>query len=263
VDRPPSTVEPSSEAPTDPAATDPAAPDELPELTKRSIVASVVKRGGPRLLEASFIPSALFYTALTFGSIGVAYLVAIGWTYGCLGRRLWQGAQVTGVLVLASVGITIRTALAVGSGSQFVYFAQPIIGTVITAGVFLASIAFGKPLIARLAHDFWPITAEQAEIPRVRRLMVGLTVLWAGVNLATASMTLILLLSLDVTTFLAAKQVTGLAITTSAIAVTIAWSHRTACAEGIIAPSTRRRDRRSAPTAIPGLAEPALLPLAA
>ena len=239
--------------------------DELPELSKRTIVASVVKRGGPRLLEASFIPTALFYTALTFGSIGIAYLVAIAWTYGCLGRRLWMGAPVTGVLVLASVGITIRTALAVGSGSTFVYFAQPIIGTVITAGVFLVSIALGRPLIGKLATDFWPITPEQSELPRVRRLMTGLTVLWAGVNMATASVTLVLLLSLDLTTFLAAKQLTGLAITTTAIAVTIAWSHRTASAEGIIAPSRRRgRGRRiEAATTLAPAAEPPLLPLAA
>lgn len=221
-----------------------------------------MKRGGPRLLEASFIPTALFWTALTFGSIGVAYAVAICWTYGCLGRRLLQGTQVTGVLVLASVGITIRTALAVGSGSTFVYFAQPIIGTLITAGVFLISIALGRPLIAKLAHDFWPITPEQAEIPRVRRLMIGLTVLWAGVNLATASVTLVLLLSLDLTTFLAAKQVTGLAITVTAIAITITWAHRTASAEGIIAPS--RRARRGG-LVVPVAADPAptLLPAAA
>lgn len=236
---------------------------ELPELRKRTIVASVVKRGGPRLLEASFIPSALFYTALTFGSIGAAYLVAIAWTYGCLGRRLLMGAQVTGVLVLASVGITIRTALAVASGSTFLYFAQPVIGTVITAGVFLVSIALGRPLIGKLAHDFWPITPEQSELPRVRRLMIGLTVLWAGVNLATASVTLVLLLSLDLTTFLAAKQVSGLAITMTAIAVTIAWSHRTASAEGIIAPS-HRASRRAVLVPASGLdPEPALLPLAA
>ncbi|MGN6694154.1 MAG: hypothetical protein ACTHN0_08250, partial [Aquihabitans sp.] len=80
----------------------------------------------------------------------------------------------------------------------------------------------------------------------------------------TASVTFILLLSLDLTTFLAAKQVTGLAITISAIAVTIVWSHRTASAEGIIAPSRRRRSRRdevTGPTAT--VAEPVLLPLAA
>jgi hypothetical protein len=73
--------------------------------------------------------------------------------------------------------------------------------------------------------------------------MVGLTVLWAGVNLATASVTLVLLLSLDLTTFLAAKQLTGLAITITAIAITITWAHRTASAEGIIAPSRRRSAR--------------------
>ena len=237
--------------------------EALPELKKRTIVASVAKRGGPRLLEASFIPSALFYTALSFGSIGAAYLVAIAWTYGCLGRRLWLGAPVTGVLVLASVGITLRTALAVGSGSTFVYFAQPIIVTIGTAAVFLVSIALGRPMIAKLAHDFWPITPEQSALPRVRRLMVGLTVLWAGVNLATASVTLVLLLSLDLTTFVAAKQVTGLAITLSAIAVTIVWSHRTARAEGILAPGPRRvRRARPGPAASP-LPEPAALPLAA
>lgn len=222
-----------------------------PELSKRTIVAAVLRRGGPRLLEASIIPSLIFYTALAWGSIGWAYLAAIAWTYGCVARRLVGREQITGVLVLASVSITIRTALAVGSGSTFVYFAQPIIGTVITGAVFLISIALGRPLIAKLAHDFWPITAEQAQIPRVRTLMRSLTLLWAGVNMATASMTFVLLMSLPLTTFVAAKQISGLAITLTAIALTIAWSHRTAVDEGIVSP----RCRRSA------TAEPALIVL--
>ena len=216
------------------------------------------------MIEASFLPSLLFYLCLSFGSLGLAYLVAIGWTYGCLARRLIRRQEVTGVLVLASVGITIRTALAVGSGSTFVYFAQPIIGTVITACVFLGSIAIGRPMIAKLAHDFWPITPEQAENPRVRRLLCGLTVLWAGVNRATASVTFLLLMSLPLNTFVAAKQISGLAITLTAIAITIAWSHRTACDEGIIAPSPRRSTERSASMAPPSSpAVPAPLPIAA
>lgn len=225
-------------------------PEAPPELAKRTIVAAIVRRGGPRLLEASIIPSLLFYTCLAWGSIGWAYLAAIAWTYGCVVRRLAGGEAITGVLVLASVGITIRTALAVGSGSTFVYFAQPIIGTVITAGVFLGSIALGRPLIAKLADDFWPITPEQAENPRVRSLLTGLTVLWAGVNLATASVTFVLLVSLPMTTFVAAKQLSGLAITTTAIAITIAWSHRTACREGIVSPRTRARQRSSAGSSV-------------
>ena len=229
--------------------------EDPPELSKRTIVAAVVRRGGPRLLEASFIPTALFYTSLAFGSLGLAYLAAIAWTYGCLIGRLVRGQDVSGVLILASVGITIRTGLAVASGSTFIYFAQPIVGTVVTGGVFLGSLVMGRPLVAKLAHDFWPITEEQAENPRVRSLLCGLTVLWAGVNLATASVTFLLLISLPLTTFVAAKQITGLAITLTAIAVTIVWSHRTACREGMITRRARGAARPPAP-AVP-------LPLAA
>jgi len=231
--------------------TDPAIVEAPPELSKRTIVAAIIRRGGPKLLEASIIPSLLFYTSLAFGSLGLAYLVAIAWTYGCLGGRLLRRQDVSGVLVLASVGITIRTALAVSSGSSFIYFAQPIVGTVVTGAVFLGSIAIGRPLIAKLAHDFWPITPEQAQNPRVRSLLCGLTVLWAGVNLATASVTFVLLVSLPLTTFVAAKQISGLAITLTAIAVTIVWSHRTACREGMISPSRSRTpaDAAAAPAA--------------
>ena len=205
-----------------------------PTLPRRRVLAIVARRGGPKVLEASLVPAALFLGCLTWGSLGLAYASALAWTYGCLARRLVTGRRVSGVLVLASVGVTVRTALAVASGSSFVYFLQPIVGTVVTAGVFLGSIAVGRPLIAKLAHDFWPITPEQAAAPRVQALMRGLTVLWAGVNLATATTTFVLLSTLDTAAFVAAKQASGLAITSSAIVITVAWSHRVAVAEGVL-----------------------------
>lgn len=214
-------------------------PPAAPELSKRAVVAQVARRGGPKMIEASLIPSALFYTCLAFGSLGLAYAASILWTYSCLGRHLLRRQGVSGILVLASVGITVRTAIAVGSGSTFVYFAQPIVGTVATGCVFLFSLVIGRPLIGRIAHDFWPITPEQAANPNVRSLLRGLTLLWAGVNLTTATVTFGLLLSLPLTTFVAAKQVTGLAVTITAIAVTIVWSHRTACNEGMVTAPVR------------------------
>ncbi len=220
-------------------------PPAPPELSRRSIVASVVRRGGPRLVEASLLPTALFWTCLTLGSIGLAYAAAVAWTYGCVARRVVRGDAVTGVLVLAAVGITVRTALAVGSGSTFVYFAQPVVGTALTGLVFLGSIVIGRPLIGRLAHDFWPITPEQAELASVQGLMRGLTALWGGVNLLTAAVTFLLLRSLSLGTFVAAKQVTGWTITVTAVAITIAWAHRIASAEGVVAPRRSRRERRA------------------
>jgi hypothetical protein len=205
-----------------------------PEFSKRGVVLAVARRGGPKLLEATIIPGALFYACLVTAGLGFAYLTAIGWIYGCVIRRLVQHRAIPSILILGAIGITVRTAVAVGSGSSFVYFAQPILGTVATGGVFLMSLFIGRPLIGRLAGDFWPITPEMAQNPRILALFRSLTILWAAVNLATATVTFCLLLYLPLATFVAVKQVSGLGITVSAIAVTIIWSHRIACREGVV-----------------------------
>jgi hypothetical protein len=211
-----------------------------PEISKRAVVLAVARRGGPHLLEATFVPAALFYCCLVWGGLALAYITALGWMYGAVARRLARRRKVPIILVLGVVGITVRTATALASGSTFVYFVQPILGTTATAGVFLLSLVYGRPLIGRLAIDFWPITPEMADNPRVISLFRGLTVLWAGINLATAAATLTLLLCLPLATFVAAKQASGLAISTTGIVVTVCWSHHVACQEGVLM-SPRRR----------------------
>ena len=205
-----------------------------PLVSKRQVVAVVVRRGGPKLVEATLIPGVLFYACLVWGGLGLAYLTTLAWVYGCIGRSRAQRRPVSVLLVLATVGLTARTAVAVWSGSAFIYFVQPVIGTVLTGAVFIASLVVDRPLVGRFAGDFWPMTPEAAENPRVVSLFRGLTLLWAGVNLTTAALTFGLLLSLPLGTFVAIKQVTGLGITVAAIAVTITWSHRVACREGIV-----------------------------
>ena len=211
------------------------------EISKRSVLVAVIRRGGPKILEASVAPAALFYVCLVFGSLGLAYAAAVAWLYGSLARRLVRRQRVSQVLVLSVIGITVKTTLAVASGSSFIYFAQPVLGTVITGGVFLGSLVSGPPLIARLADDFWPVSPEMQQNPRIASLFRGLTVLWAGANLATATVTFILLLWLPMHTFVLAKQLSGWGITFSAIALTIAWSHRIACREGLVAKPPGRR----------------------
>ena len=211
------------------------------ELSKRSVLVAVVRRGGPKILEASVVPAVLFWVCLVFGSLGLAYAAAVAWLYGSVARRVVRRQRVSQVLILSVIGITVRTVVAVWSGSSFMYFAQPILGTVVTAGVFLGSLIGGRPLIGRLADDFWPVSQEMHQNPRISSLFRGLTILWAGAHLATAATTLVLLLWLPLHAFVLAKQLSGWGITFSAIALTIAWSHRTACREGIVRKPDRRR----------------------
>jgi hypothetical protein len=160
-------------------------------------------------------------------------VAVVGWAYAAVVRRIVRRDAIPPILVLSIVGITIRTLVAVVSRSSFVYFFQPVLGSVAMGGVFLISIAVGRPLIATLAGEFWPITAEVHARPGVVRLFRRLTLLWAGVNLASAVLTTGLLVSLPLGAFLAMKQLCGLGLTATAVLLTVSMSLRTARREGL------------------------------
>ena len=203
-------------------------------LSRAEVFVSVVRRSGPHLLEASIIPTALFYACLVMAGLGVAYAVALLWLYAAVVVRLTKHQPIPPLLVLGVVGITVRTTLAVASGSSFFYFAQPVANSVVMCGVFLISVAVGRPLIEKLALEFWPLTPELLALPSVARLLRGLTFLWAGVNLAIGLTTLTLLVCLPLATYVALKQVASLAITGVGIAITIDRAMRVARDEGYV-----------------------------
>ncbi|MCU1376174.1 MAG: putative rane protein [Actinomycetia bacterium] len=206
--------------------------------SRRSVLATVVRRSGPHFIEASVVPAVIFYSCLVAAGLTAAYLAALAYAYGAVVLRRARGRAVPPLLLLAVIGLSIRTVVATISDSSFVYFLQPVLTTVAMGGVFLGSVLIGRPLIASLAHEFWPITAEDAACPGVSRLFRNLTLLWAGVNLATAAATMTLLLVLPVAPFVVAKQLSGWIITGSAIYITVSSSLRMARREGLAAAFT-------------------------
>ena len=175
--------------------------------------------------------------------LGIAYAAALVWLYASVLARLARRRPIPPLLVLAVIGITVRTTVAVASGSSFFYFAQPVANSLVMTGVFLISIVVGRPLIEKLALEFWPLTPELLALPSVSRLLRGLTYLWAGVNLAIGATTLTLLVCLPLATYVAVKQVASLAITGAGIAITIDRSLRVARQRGL------RRHLRRRPAA--------------
>lgn len=203
-------------------------------MSRRAVFFAVVRRAAPRLIEASLIPSALFYCCLVLIGIGAAYVAAIVWLYAAVGSRLVRHKPVPPLLVLGAVGITIKTTVSVASGSTFVYFAQPVLTSAVVGCVFLVSIAIGRPLVEAMALDFWPLTPEVLADPTVSTLLRRLTYLWAGVNFAIGAATLTLLLVLPLPMFVATKQAVAWAITAVGIAVTIDGALRTAKGVGFV-----------------------------
>jgi hypothetical protein len=188
----------------------------------------------PGIIEASLVPSAIF--AILVGSFGAttAMLAVLAWGYGTILRRALMGRAIPSLLVLAMFGLTVRTLVGVISGSTFAYFLQPIATTLAIGAFFFGSVLVGRPVIARIAHDFCPISPDVASRPSVVRLFAGLTVLWATVQLVTAGATLGMLLSLPTTLFVVLKPAASLLISAAAVTATVTWALRIARREELV-----------------------------
>jgi uncharacterized membrane protein len=202
-------------------------------LSKLHVLKVVGRRSLPSVIEATIIPSVLFYVFLVTVGPAAAMLAALAWSYGSVLRRYVSGQRIPGVLQLAVAGLTVRTVVGLLSGT-FMYFLQPVATTLALSLVFLGSLWFGRPMIARMAHDFCPLDSEITSRPGVIRLFSGLTLMWAGVHLLSAGTTFTLLLTLPTTTFVALKGVISLAMTITAVVFTVLWAIRTAHAENLV-----------------------------
>ena len=205
-----------------------AVPFEVPRLR------ALARHSLPHLIEATFAPLALFYLCLWAIGVWGALGVALAWSYGALLRRLVTRQRVPGILVLGVLALTVRTAIAMASGSVFVYFLQPTIGTVAVALLFLASVRAGRPLAERLAADFCPLPTAFSSQPRVRRLFSNISLLWAFINLANAAVTIWLLVSQPLPVFLLARTLVSLTFTGAAIAVSTLYFKRSMRRHGML-----------------------------
>jgi hypothetical protein len=186
------------------------------------------------ILMANIVPSVLFYLVLVVGNVWTALVAALVWCYGAMAWRLSTNRRASGLLILTLVGLTAKTVFALASGSTFVYFMQPAITDGVVAALFLASLTTARPIVARLAADFFPMSDDIARRPRIQRLFWHLTLFWAVICLAKAVVTLWLLESFPLVTFVALKGVFILVMILAGTAVTVATAFRVARSEGLL-----------------------------
>jgi intracellular septation protein A len=213
---------------------DPTADDEVRHCPT---LGAVVRRVGLSLLIACAIPATLFYVCFRVNGVWTAIFVALGWSYGAIAWRAVTRRRASGLLILTAVVMTGRTLIALLTDSTFLYFLQPIISDGVISALFLLSLTTARPMVARLAGDFYPMDHELSVRPRIRRLFWRLTLMWATLCLGKALMTLWLLESQPLDTFVLVKSISVLSINATAVAVTIGAAVLVARKEGLLAPA--------------------------
>lgn len=184
---------------------------------------STLQHACPVVLEAVVGPLVLFYGVLVLLGFRGALVAALGWSYLALVRRVRRGERISTMLIVGAALLTARTAISFVTGSAIIYFAQPMATAVVAALVLVGSAAVGKPLTQRFVHDFCPIDPELLARPRVRRFFVRVSLLWATVLMVNAGVTLWLLLSLSLRTFVLERMAATWGLTALAIFLSITW----------------------------------------
>ena len=209
-----------------------AAVSPLPEPPS---LGSIMGRLAASLLVAVVIPGVVFYVALVASGITAAVLVALTWTYGAIVWRKVTNRPMSGLLALTVTIMTAKTIFTLLTGDTFIYFFQPVVTDTAVGALFLGSLATARPVVARLAPDFYPMHPEVAARPRIKRLFWRLTLMWSFVILAKGVVTLWLLTSQSMVNFVLLKNVAMLSLTVIAVAVTIAAAFQVARRESLLA----------------------------
>src|SRR5581483_6680509 len=204
------------------------------EIVTRPSLAPILRHLALSLLMANVIPAALFYLCLRAGNVWAALIAAMVWCYGAMAWRAGTRRPASGLLLVTVVGLTAKTAMAFASGSTVLYFLQPAISDAVVAMLFMVSRSTARPIVARLAADFYPMTTEVASRPRIQRLFWHLTLFWAVLCLIKSAITLWLLEALPTVTFVAVKSLGILAVVLLGTVATVYAAFRVARSEGLL-----------------------------
>ena len=194
---------------------------------------TVARHAIPRVIEGTIVPLALFLIGLRVIGVWGAMFAGLGFVYAAILVRLVARRPVPGILAIGAVTLTVRTIIAVLSHSSVVYFLQPSLGTIAVSAAFLLSVPFGRPLAARLAADFCPLSREVHGNQHVRAFFRRISLLWAAAQAANAGLTLWLLFSQSLATYVVFRSVVSAGTTITAITISTLWFLRCMRRNGI------------------------------
>ncbi len=176
----------------------------------------LARHAAPAVVLGTVVPTVAFWLAFTLVGTTAAIVASTVALYAAMGLRAREG-NIPGTVVLAAVVLTVRAVIALATGSVFLYFLQPAIGTVALSLAFLVSVPLRHPLAHKLALDFVPLPQSWVGHSWFATVFERITLLWA-VALFGNALSSVWLLSVQSTgAFVWTRGLASLGITVAAI----------------------------------------------
>ncbi|HEY7174875.1 MAG TPA: hypothetical protein VH442_08155, partial [Micromonosporaceae bacterium] len=111
-------------------------------------------RAGRLFLETVAVPTALLFILLHTVGLVAGLFAVLAWCVVTVTVRWMHGSHMPGTLIVCAGMLCARASIALILSSALVYLIQPVIGSVLMAGLFMGSAFVGRPITMRLARDF-------------------------------------------------------------------------------------------------------------
>jgi hypothetical protein len=184
---------------------------------------AVVRHSWPHVIEGSVVPFAVFAVVVRTTGALPAVLAAFGWSVLALVRRLWRRHRVSGILILGTITLAVRTLVAVTSGNLALYFIPPLLTSLAVAVAFVVSASCGRPLSWRLANDLHPLPPHALHDPGAGPVFARLCWLWGGIYASKAIVNLWLYHALSLESFAMARGPVSFLLIGGGIALSYRW----------------------------------------
>ncbi|MDQ1396700.1 MAG: hypothetical protein QOG64_1959 [Acidimicrobiaceae bacterium] len=198
----------------------------MPDHTSIPRARQIVRHAAPRVTQATIVPTLVFLVGHAVLGLAGALAAALAWSWGCIAWRHATGRAVGGLLPIGAVGLSLRTVLALVSGSTYVYFAGPALITAAVGLGFVASAASKRPVVSRVVADFVPLPASTLQDVGIDRLMRRLSVLWGFEQVVSAAINLWLYRHLPLSRYLVLRGPVGWLLALAALAASLAAGRR-------------------------------------
>lgn len=199
----------------------------------------IAKRVVTTLVMVSLLPMAVFYTAMSLFGLRTAALATVGLYYCGLLLKVMRRKPVLAAALLTAGLLSVRAAVMFLTGSAFVYFLQPVAGTILLATTIAATALTGRPVLDRLAHEFCPFPEELSTRLRKARFFTRISMVWSISYFINAAGTVWLLTTASLGGFIVMRSVLGPVVTITTVAasylyfrvmirgenVRISWAH--------------------------------------
>jgi hypothetical protein len=177
----------------------------------------IVKQVATTMLIVSLLPMAVFYATMTLFDVRTAALATVGLYYAGLLAKLTRGKPILAAALVTAGLLSLRTVVMLCTGNAFVYFLQPVAGTIAVATAIAATALAGRPILDRLAHEFCPFPTELSHRLREARFFTRLSAVWTTTYVFNAVGTVWLLTNASLGGFILLKSAISPVVTATAV----------------------------------------------